>query len=375
MPFALRGRAQAGQTRLEVDGFVTDLLKLAAIDADIRLSANNLAELRPIFGTDGLPASRPYTVAGHLIRRDTLWSASKLHATTGRSDLSGELSVTKAHEPGQRAFVRAVLRSKLIDTGDFAAVTARGQHAASSLHVFDGDLDLRVGELVGALPGSPHTLRLAATLRDRVLKVQPFDLGVAGGHAAGLLRVDGTQTPAEIETSFDLHGLHLERLVPAAARAQRVAGELHGHVALRTRGDSMAALARGASGSASAELSGASISSRLDAKLGLDGGALLRAFFVGPEQVPVQCARLDLDVKRGNGAVRRLLVETERSAVSGRGSVDLAQESLDLVLTPHLKKNALLALHKGIHVTGPFTNAKVAMVEADPAAPLDHCDP
>jgi len=212
---------------------------------------------------------------------------------------------------------------------------------------------------------------MRATLQGGVLNINPFDLGIAGGHATGTLRVDAARTPAEVALDLELRGLRLDQF--SLPGTQRVAGELRGRVALRSHGDSIAALAGAASGSLSAALIGATISNRLDAKLGLDGGGLLRALFTGTERVPVQCAALVVDFKRGNGKTRHLL-ETERTALAGSGSVDLARESFDVVLTPHSKKSALFTLHKAMHVSGSFRDAKVALVDRGEAPRPDHCE-
>ena len=243
---------------------------------------------------------------------------------------------------------------------------------ATRLQTFDAEIELRIARLITAVSGSAQSLRMRATLQGGVLNVNPFDLGIAGGHATGTLRVDGARTPAEVALDLELRGLRLDQFSPAGT--QGVVGELRGRVALRSHGDSIAALTGAASGSLSAALIGATISNRLDAKLGLDGGGLLRALFTGTERVPVQCAALVVDFKRGNGKIRRLLFETERTALAGSGSVDLAQESFDVVLTPHSKKSALFTLHKAMRVSGSFRDAKVALVDRGEAPRPDHCE-
>jgi len=406
-PFALRGQAQTGRTRLKAEGIAADILTLAEMDLDLHLAADSLAELRPFLPTDALPASRPTVVEAHLNKVGAKWTASRLHATVGHTDLNGDVSFSEEHEAGRRPMLRATLSGAVVDAEDIGPLIGMGsspsgddataapaekvRHRAAStasergdrvlpqrpfnatrLRTFDGEIELRIARLITAVPGSAQSLRMRATLQDGALNINPFDLGIAGGHATGTLLIDGARTPAEVALDLELRGLRLDQFSPAGK--QQVAGELRGRIALRSHGDSIAALAGAASGSLSAALSGATISNRLDAKLGLDGGGLLRALLTGTERVPVQCAALVVDFKRGNGKTRRLLFETERTALAGIGSVNLARESFDLVLTPHSKKSALFALHKAMRVSGSFRDAKVALVDPGEAPWPDPCE-
>jgi AsmA family protein len=361
------------------------MLTLAEMDLDLHLAANSLAELRLFLPTDALalPASRPCVIEAHLNKVGAKWTASRMRATVGRTDLSGDLSFSDEPEAGRRPIVRATLSSAVVDADDIGPLIGLGSSPsegdrvlqrpfnATRLQTFDAEIELRIARLITAVPGSAQSLRMRATLQGGVLNINPFDLGIAGGHATGTLRVEA-RTPAEVALDVELRGLRLGQFSPAGT--PRMAGELRGRIALRSHGDSIAALAGAASGSLSAALSGATISNRLDAKLGLDGGGFLRALFTGTEQVPVQCAALVVDFKRGNGKIRHLLFETERTALVGSGSAYLAQESLDVVLTPHSKKSALLALHKAMHVSGSSRDAKVALVDRRDAPRPAHCE-
>jgi uncharacterized protein involved in outer membrane biogenesis len=131
---------------------------------------------------------------------------------------------------------------------------------------------------------------------------------------------------------------------------------------VKARGDSPRALAASASGSVTLSLAdGASVSKRLDAKLGLNGGEWLRTLFDKSARVPVQCASATLAVERGIATPRRFVFETPDTALALRGALDLAGESVDATLTPAHKKLALLALDKSIHAEGSWHDVKIAL--------------
>jgi uncharacterized protein involved in outer membrane biogenesis len=114
---------------------------------------------------------------------------------------------------------------------------------------------------------------------------------------------------------------------------------------------------------------GASVSKRLDAKLGLNGGEWLRSLFDKSARVPVQCGSVTLALARGVATSRRFLFETSDTALAGGGSLDLVDESLEVTLTPAHKKVALLSLDKSIHAAGSWHDVKVSLTPSTDAVP------
>src|SRR6185312_282070 len=109
----------------------------------------------------------------------------------------------------------------------------------------------------------------------------------------------------------------------------------------------------GANGTVTVSLAeGASVSKRLDAKLGLNGGEWLRTLFDKSARVPVQCASVTLALARGVATPRHVLFETPETALAAQGTLSLVDETVDATLTPVHKKMALLALDRSIHAAG-----------------------
>ena len=111
------------------------------------------------------------------------------------------------------------------------------------------------------------------------------------------------------------------------------------------------------------------MSQRLDAKLGLNGGEWLRTLFDKSARVPVQCAAVMLALEHGVATPRRFVFETPDTALAARGSLDIANETVDATLTPAHKKLALLALDKSIHAEGPWHGAKFKLAAANGDTP------
>jgi AsmA protein len=79
----------------------------------------------------------------------------------------------------------------------------------------------------------------------------------------------------------------------------------------------------------------------------------------GDRLVKIRCAAAAFDLTHGKMQTTSLVFDTDVTTVFGTGSIDLAQEELDLVLEPRTKDTSPLALHSPIYVRGSFTQPKV----------------
>jgi len=125
----------------------------------------------------------------------------------------------------------------------------------------------------------------------------------------------------------------------------------------------------------SAFVSGGTISSLLDAKMGLQGGRVVRSMLTGAEPMPLRCAAVVLDVDRGIAKIRSLVVDSERTRTTGSGAIDVGKEAVDIVLTPEAKQPGLFVLDRSIHLHGPLREPKHELVArvAPASAPVRSC--
>ena len=159
------------------------------------------------------------------------------------------------------------------------------------------------------------------------------------------------------------HGVRLEALWRSQAPQKRVTGALQARARIQSTGDSLDALRAGLSGEVSAALTGGTISSLLDAEMGLQGGKILRSLIGGAEALAIQCAAASVDLRRGLGTVRTLVIDTERTRTTGSGTIDVAGATIDLVLTPQAKRGGLFVLDRSIRLHGPLLKPEHALVE------------
>jgi len=217
--------------------------------------------------------------------------------------------------------------------------------------------------------------RLDARLADGQLVVSRLDVGIAHGHAVGRGRIDVGATPMQGDAELDLDAVRIESFMPAQAAKHLLSGTLHGRAALKASGDSAEALLTSATGRVSAFVASGSISSLLDAEVGLQGGRVVRSMLAGAEPIALRCAAAVVDLEHGLGKVRTLVVDTERTRTAGSGTIDLANRSFDLVLTPEAKQPGLFILDRSIHLHGPLHEPRHELVArvAAPSASARSC--
>ena len=378
--FPLRGRLEAGGARLEVDGRAGDIVRAPSIDAHVALAGSTPAPFHAFIGPR-YRSAKAVRVEGRLKAADHVYALSSLQARVGATDFAGDAAYTHGES---RNAVRMSLTSATADLADLLwlagvdpehrrAGPADGTFDLRRAREFDVDLTFQARRLRAASFPLLQSLTMQAAWADGLLTLSALDLGLAEGHATGRATFDLRAEPASAEGDLALHGVLVEALWPEQGEAKRVTGVLQGRARLKTAGASTAALLASASGSVTAALTGGTISSLLDAELGLQGGKILRSMISGAEPIAIRCAAAALDLRRGRGQVRTLVIDTERTRTTGTGTIDLPDRVIDLVLTPEAKQRGLFVLNRSIRLHGPLLKPEHSLVDRAAATPGAPC--
>jgi uncharacterized protein involved in outer membrane biogenesis len=372
--FALRGHASSGNTRIYADGTFADLLKLSTIDAKLRITGPSLAKLQPFVDLD--LASRQFEVDARLQKNDNHYALEQLRAKIGATDIAGELTF---HGDGDgeergRPVLRATLRSESADLADFGAVASPAAEQAGSERLFpqaalgverlqaiDAHVSIIARRLRSAAVPALESLKITVDLDDGILNVKPIALGLAGGHAIGAITLDAKREPPSAQMALDFRGMQVDRLLPTLASKGVSSGSVKANVKLSGRGNSLSAIAGSATGSMSLQMVGARISNLLDAKLGQDFGKVLRLIISGDHTIVVHCAAIAFDFENGLGKSRAILFDTEQTRIDGSGTLNLRDETLDLLLDPTQKKPGAFSLQSAIRVQGALKHPAFAL--------------
>ena len=417
--FRARGQVTSGGARLDFDGLLGDIVRDPIFDARVALTAPSLAPFAPALGRHR-PEAKGIAVAGELKGAPGGYALSVAKGRIGATDLAGELTWTRGEA---RDRVRAQLTSESTSLADLRGLVGRrpagavervaaaasasarttsrppvvrpapasmpsmpastpagavaGPSDSPPARPVDGELSFAARRLHGE--GMPwlKSGRVDAAFANGRLTVSRFDVGVGEGHVIGKADVDTASKPMRGDAEVDVSAIRIETLLPAKAAKSLLSGTLQGHAALRASGDSVAALLASASGTVSAFVSGGTISSLLDAKMGLQAGRVARSMFLGAEPLAIRCAAAVLDVERGTARIRSLVVDSERTRTVGSGTIDLGKEALDVVLTPEAKQPGLFILDRSIRLNGPLREPRHELVPrvAPASTPVRSCRP
>ena len=404
-PFAVEVNAVAGRTRLKAGGSIANLAELAGVDATFDLQGRNLEELYKLLGVV-LPSTPPYKLRGKLARHGKVWAVSQIQGTLGSSDLSGSLSFDQS---ATVPLLTGKVQSRLLDFADLAPViglpppsgptasasanagasasasasasakasTARKEqpaaparkNAAASrkvlpvatldvtrLKAMNADVvysaaDIRHVQVLPLDKGSVHV-----KLNAGVLQLEPISLGIAGGTMAGSIGVDANLVPAAFTTRLDVRAVQLNKLFPAVETSKSSLGKISGQFDLKGRGNSVAQMLGSASGDMAVLMGKGEISNILLEFVGLDGGEVIKFLLRGDRNVQLRCAAAAFGVNQGLMTSKTIVLDTTDTVINGRGTVSLANETLDLVLEPAPKDRSILSFRSPLKIGGTFAS-------------------
>jgi uncharacterized protein involved in outer membrane biogenesis len=387
-PFPIEVNAMAGKTSLKAKGTIANLAELAGVDASFDLQGRNLEELYKLLGVV-LPSTPPYKLRGKLAKHGKVWAASQIQGTLGSSDLSGALSFDQS---AKVPLLTGKVQSKLLDFADLAPVIGlpppdgptpvkagaakagdepvpakRSSPGGASrkvlpvatldvtrLKAMNADVvysasDIRHVEVLPLDKGSVHV-----KLNAGVLQLEPISLGIAGGTVAGSIRIDSNVMPASFATRLDLRAVQLNQLFPAVETSKSSLGKISGQFDLKGRGNSLAQMLGTSSGDVAVLMGKGEISNILLEFMGLDGGEIIKFLVRGDRNVQLRCAAAAFEVKQGLMSTKTIVLDTTDTVINGRGTISLADETLDLILDPAPKDRSILSFRSPLRIGGTF---------------------
>ncbi|APW38308.1 hypothetical protein RD110_14835 [Rhodoferax koreense] len=387
VPFPLKGDLVAGTTKLSVEGTIADAANITAIDTQLKIQGQTLANLYP-FLLLPLPASPPYSLQGHLVLKGNRYGMDDLKGRIGSTDVSGSASYI---DQKPRPLLKADLVSNKLHVADLGPIvgvqtkesggkpalsqadtnTAKGaagkanrvdpDHVlpagsfdGSRLQKIDADFTLVAKKLEVPVDLPLESMNVVLKLNDGLLKLTPLEFGFAGGKITSELSLDARQPVIKTDAKIDFRSIRMDRLVPADSKLAQGAGLLGASVQLAGAGNSIADAAAASNGKVSAAISNGRISNLLDAASGLNGGKVLKLLAGGDKTISVNCGGMVFDIKDGIGKSDLIVVDTEQTQILGEGGFNLKNERFDMTLTPKPKSMGILSLRTPVRLYGSF---------------------
>lgn len=380
-PYRIDLRAAAGATRAHARGDLVNPFQLQNFAVRFALSGSNLADLYPLVGV-ALPLTPPYALDGQLGHAGKTWSYEKFTGKVGNSDLSGSANVALG---GTRPRLTARLVSNRLDFDDLAgflggapsdegkqgsnpeakAIAAKQAAAGrvlpetpyelDKLRSMDADVTLKA-ERINA-PGLPlDDMDAHLFLDDGVLRLDPLNFGVADGDVRSTVRMNARESTIRTKLDMTAKNVKLGKLMPDAKLTESAVGSIGGRIVLDGRGNSIAKMFGSADGDIALGMGKGKISHLLVELAGIDIFQSLKYLIGKDEQIPIRCAFGDFGVKDGLMTSRALAFDTTDTLIIGDGTINLADEQLDLTLKPRPKDRTILSLRSPLKIGGTFAD-------------------
>jgi AsmA family protein len=378
-----------GQTHVALQGTVENPLAFAGTRLKLNFTGQSLADLLPLTGI-ATPPTPPFSVTGNLDYADKRIRLTNIEGRVGKSDLEGSIAV----DPGsERPQVKADLHSRQVDLADLGGVigTTPGRISTPGqtpqqraelkkteasdqllptarislpkLRAADVDLTYKGDHIEGrSIP--LDNLSVVVAIRNGEVEIHPVTFGVGTG------RIDGTVTLApsgerdvRARIDLDFRQVDVARLL-SATHTFGGAGTIGGRAVLTGTGDSVAAIMGSGNGELKLFMTGGDLSSLLVDLSGLEFGSALLSSLGMPKRTGVRCMVSDFVLRDGILDTRTMLLDTGEANLTGKGSVNFRDQTIDYQLRTEPKHFTIGSLPAPIDITGRLGNPAI---KPDPA--------
>lgn len=380
-PYRFAYAARSSGSLLSGRGSLLRAFDLRQLDASYRASGEDLRDLYFLIGLK-LPNTGAYRLAGEIERRGMNFELSSLQVSSGESEVSGHITTEWLGDHSRVNVQLSSQRLRLADLGERAAgrekASADAGRATSApanawlpatplplaaLRRNDSQWSLHAQQL----ELGPLTLRaVAARLRidAGLLLVPELAAELAGsGHIEGYGRLDARESPARVSLELRARDASVGLLLPMRKPGPpALDGSVQARLLLSGRGNTARALAADAQGTLSVVMPRGEMRASLSELLGLDLLRGLGLLITGNRKdVGVRCGVAKLEASAGIVHVQDLVIDTDPVLISGAGTLDLDDGSLDLTLRGRPKHVRLLHVQAPIQVRGTLRDPKVTL--------------
>lgn len=395
-PFPLQVDVRNGTTRVRIDGTLQDPLNLGGLDVRLRFAGDTLANLYGLTGVL-LPDTPPYETDGHLIARfneekGPLFRYEKFNGHIGDSDIHGSLVYRQGKPRPTLAGELTSNQLRMEDLGPLIGVNSgKGSEKTQQAKAQRGDASTQPADRV--LPHDKfdtkswdvmdadvkfsgkrieHSSKLPLSdlythlqLKNGDLLLDPLRFGMAGGSINSTIHLEGDRSPMRGRADLHARKLRLRQLFPDVTAMQNSLGQLNGDASLSGTGNSVADLLGTSNGELKLLMNDGLISRSLMEIAGLNVGNYVVGKLFGDDEVKINCAATDLNIRQGLATPKLFLLDTENAVINVTGNVNFANERMDLSINPESKGIRIITLRSPLYVRGTFKNPD-AGVKAGP---------
>lgn len=297
----------------------------------------------------------------------------------GETNLSGSGSLAL---DGPRPKITAAFTSTMIDlaglatqesaadeTADAAAPARTSPYVFSpdplplgALRSVDADVTIEADNIQVTEKAVVTEAVIALALNDGDLNLTQLKGKAMQGTVDMTARLNAGVSPATLQTALTVTGLNYGDVLKTMDISEDVDGVIDIDVALSGRGNSMREIASTLNGHEEIVATDGIINNKLLALVSTGLGNIMGPLFGGQQETRLNCFINRFDITNGVANSRALVVDSDTFTVGGEGTVDLRDESLDLLFDIHTRDTALVSLAVPFRIKGTL---------ADPSASPD----
>jgi len=398
-------RADVPRAMVELSGYMDLSHPGEKFSLEVLVKGDNLRDL-DFLATSGLPDVGPLEIAGLVTKSPVGYHVTNLEGSLAGSDVKGHVTfMTKGIRPRvrgilttenlvlgavkepsadssiqkKRSTVRAItdtvtgVGSKAIDAltgtiGDSKLSKDSGKRVFGDF-VFPVEglrsLDLSLENEIKHLQKEEHdlgNLKFRITLDDGLLALQPVQGRLWSGEIDGALILDVKPYVPTLKINLNIRGLDYGGVTKTLGGTEVVKGQSQSiKLTLEGRGDTLTQVLGRANGQFELVDGPLELSTKYIDLWAAD--FITTALSTAWEAEPVtklNCAVGYFDIDEGEMKTDNVLIDTQRVTIAGAGTLNLASENMDLILTPRPKDPSLVSLAHTVRFTGPLSDPDVS---------------
>lgn len=388
VPYPVQADFRAGTTRASAEGTITRPSKLAAIDLKLKLAGASMARLYDFTGVP-LPETPAFSTEGRLIgtldENSSRWTYDKFKGKVGSSDLGGRLEFQTGKPRGMLSGTVVSQQLNFADLGPIIGADSNASKAARGVETVqpsgkvlpvetfrterwkkvDADVKYSAEQIVREkqLPISKMSTHLV--MKAGVMTLNPLNFTIADGNMVANIKLDGSGRDGKdaIKATAKVTARHLKikQLFPTIETMRATVGEINGDAQLSATGNSVASLLAGANGEVKTLINQGSVSKLLLETIGLNVGNIVLTKLFGDKPVQLNCMATDFAVTNGLMRTRVFVIDTDEATITADGTVNLADEQLNLTMRPQTKSLRIFSLRSPLHLQGTFSKPDVSV--------------
>jgi uncharacterized protein involved in outer membrane biogenesis len=296
--------------------------------------------------------------------------------TIGKTELTTKISALFS---GNRPIIEGNISADFFDPDDFIfhpAADKKPEDKSDSANIFsheplsfaqldslDLSLDLALEQVIGKA-SQLDKVEMKVRLEEGRLVIDPLSFIFKGGFFKGKAKVDSTVSPPKMSLTVKADDVDLGSVLSYLQQDLKLDGNLNLFADISSQGISPHDIAANLQGDVEMALEHGKIPRAAMELLTVDlFGWTLSKTIRQQKFAKINCGIVGIKAEKGVLTTNSIILDSERVFTTGKGSIDLGAETIDLVLLPKKKKKFWSTITP-VHLKGPLADPRVRAIPA-----------